>query len=614
MSKKFEDIVNKPHRAFGRARGKLIHDKWPKAGKKRALRVGKITFYTLMQFITWTMKYAVLDNHLTRKLEELFAKLKSTDSEGKKKLWRSFIRKNPNFISHIVYYMMIVATAAGVDLSKDDSAIKETIKEWIADLTGDDEKKTTDILVIDTKSTVKNINNTVPHLNAVSTNQSQSQFVNQAVQEYWNEIAVVLTELETYRATPKLHSGESRYTNGFGCTWQYWYNDAGKLIRSANYKSNTKALSKSQNMEQLRRHLIYETLPALYNAIKPYDNITPQMQIALIMAGYQRPADMKHIAKKLASAKTVQQVADAFADVSNVPSKWREGTHIRRYTCALYAIGAISAEQMLDWTRDSFSMININTIYRNGHFVITKENIEYLLGRSRGGNNTVREFLSDFDAGRQVVAQIKTPKEKFKFDEKAEDSNYEKSMALVSKADKKFQKEKYVDAEKLYIQALELNPDNMEAYSSLALTYKMLGDKNKSEEYYQKCIDKVVECNERMNSNKSMLSDRRVKAMTYYNAGLARQEMGRMAQEAGNISKAKEQYQLAQKNFRTAKENAGMIGLDSDVIDIYDQAINDVKKMMDTIKKLSFKSSAAKIKNKSIVLERARAQVEEYQA
>ena len=616
MSKKFEEIVNTPHRFFGDARKKLVRGKWPKSTGKRVGRSGKIAFHSLMQFITWALKYALLDNHLTRKLEELLAETKKTNRKGKKKLWRAFIKKNPNFMGHVVYYMMLAATAAGIDLSRDESVIKETVKEWIAELTDDDsdDDNTIDIMGINVNSKVKDINNTVPHLRAVSTNQSQSEFVKQAAKEYWDEIAVALTELETYRAAPKLHSGERRYTNGLGCTWYYYYDKKGKLHQRANYKNNTKAMTKNQNYEQARRHLIYETLPALYNAIKPYDNITPQMQIALLMAGYQRPADMKHIAKKLAAAKTVQQVADAFADVSDVPSSYREGTRVRRYTCALYAIGAISAEQMLDWTRDSFSMINVNTIYRNGHFVISQQNVEFLLGRSRSNTNTVREFLADFSTGRDCIAEIKKSDKLFKFDEKEQDSNYEKSMAVVNKADKKFKQKKYKDAEKLYVEALTLNPDNMEAYSSLALTYKMLGDEKKSEEYYQKCIDTVVKCNERMNSNKSMLLDRRVKAMTYYNAGLARQEMGRMAQESGNVSAAKEQYQLAQKNFKTAKDNAEMIDLDSEIIDVYDKAIDDVKKMMDALKKLSFKASAAKMKKKSAVLDAARAKDGEYRA
>ena len=468
MSKKFEKIVNAPHKVFGRAKGKLLgwkiegenpkikietKDKTvtitvPEKEFKKGVRAAGVSVTGLGQFLFWAAKYLTLDNHLTRQLEKLF-----TNKKGSKKKI-----KHPNLVGHIVYYIMVAATVAGVDLSRDESVIKETVKEWIAELTDDDDDdkdgKTIDIMSVDVKSSVKDINNTVPHLKAISTNQSQSQFVKQAAKEYWDEIAVALTELETYRAAPKLHSGEKRYTNGLGCTWYYYYDKKGKLHQRANYKNNTKAMTKNQNYEQARRHLIYETLPALYNAIKPYDNITPQMQIALLMAGYQRPADMKHIAKKLAAAKTVQQVADAFADVSDVPSSYREGTCVRRYTCALYAIGAISAEQMLDWTRDSFSMINVNTIYRNGHFFISQQNVEFLLGRSRSNTNTVREFLNDFDTGRKIVADIKTSGDTFKFDEKAKDSNYEKSMAVVNKADKKFKQKKYKDAEKLYCRVL----------------------------------------------------------------------------------------------------------------------------------------------------------------
>ena len=643
MSKKFEKIVNTPHRAFKRAKDKLLD--WEIKGENPKIKVEMgekeatitvpvkqmkqgvkgvgIGLSGIAQFLFWALKYGLLDNHLTRKLEKEFGKIKTTkktsDGKSKKSNFKAFIKKNPNLAGHIAYYLatsiMTLATIAGVDLSKDDSVIKETVKEWFMDSSDkEDDENTINILSIDSKSSVKDINNTVPHLRAVSTNQSQSEFVKQAAKEYWDEIAVALTELETYRAAPKKHSGEVRYTNGLGLTWYYWYDDNGNLHQRANTKSNTPNLNKQQVYEQVRRHLMYETLPALYNAIKPYNNITPQMQIALLMVGYQRPADMKSIAKKLAVAKNVQQVADAFADVSNVPSKWRDGTRVRRYTCALYAIGAISAEQMLDWTRDSFSMINVNTVYRNGHFVITQQNVEYLLGRSRKGTNTVREFLSNFDTGRDIVAEIKKSDKKFKFDEKQSESSSEKSMALVNKADKKFKKGKYEDAEKLYVEALSLNPDNMEAYSSLALTYKMLGDKNNSEEYYTKCIEIVVKCNEYMNANKSMLLDRRVKAMTYYNAGLARYEMGRMAQESGNIAKAKEQYQLAEKNFKTAKENAEMICLDSDVVDIYEKAIQDAKKSMDSLKKLAFKESAAKVKNKSVMGDLSQMVVDECRA
>ena len=611
MSEKFEKIVNAPHRAFGRAKDKLIRQKWPEDTKMRAGHMAKISGLGLAQFISWVTKYFVLDNHLTRKLEDLFAKMRVVDKNNQEKLWRKFIKNNPNFIGHIVYYMMIVLTAAGVDLSKDDNPVQETVKEWTVDSNNDEENS---INLFYKDSSIKDINNTVAHLKAISTNQPRSQFVKQTLDEYWNEIAVVLTELETYRAVPKLQAGESRYTNGLGLTWYYWYDDKGVLHQRANQKNNTPKLIKSQVYEQVRRHLIKETLPALYNAIKDYDNITPQMRIALIMVGYQRSTDMKYIAKKLSVAKNVQEVADAFADVSSVPKKWRQGTLIRRYTCAMYAIGAISTEQFLDWSRDSFSMININTVYKNGHFIISQENIEYLLSRSRSSNDTVREFLSDFGMGHKIVTDIKSLNKKFNFDKNANDSIYEKSMAMVNKADRKFKKAKYKEAERLYTEALELNPDNMEAYSSLALTYKKLGDQYKSEEYYQKCIKVVVDCNGRMNSNRNVLLDHRVKAMTYYNAGLARQEIGHIAKESGDFKKAKEQYLLAQKNFRTAKENAKMVDMDVDILELYEHSMEGIKKNIDAIKKLAFVESSIKLKNKSSIMDLSKIHIDKYKA
>ena len=156
MSKKFENIVNAPHRAFKRAKDKLLAKKVPentpdkivKIGDteikipvkkiKQGVRISKITLAGLGQFIAWALKYGLLDNHLTRKLEELFAKMKKTDKKGKEKLWRTFVKNNPNLVGHITYYLatciMTLATIAGVDLSKDDSVIKETVKEWITDL------------------------------------------------------------------------------------------------------------------------------------------------------------------------------------------------------------------------------------------------------------------------------------------------------------------------------------------------------------------------------------------------------------------------------------------------------------------------------------------------
>ena len=195
MSKDFEKIVNVPHRAFGKAKDKLLAWKISGENPKIKIEVGEkkgtitvpvkqakqgvkgigIGLTGTAQFLFWALKYGLLDNHLTRKLEKLFAKMKKTDKNGKKQLWREFAKKNPNLVGHITYYLatciMTLATVAGVDLSKEDSVIKETIKEWSMD-SEEDEAKEDVVYVIDGNIKIKDINNTVPHLRAVSTNQS----------------------------------------------------------------------------------------------------------------------------------------------------------------------------------------------------------------------------------------------------------------------------------------------------------------------------------------------------------------------------------------------------------------------------------------------------------
>ena len=169
MSKKFEKIVNSPHRAFKRAKDKLldweIKDENPKIkvemGEKEAtitvpvkqvkqgVKGVGIGLSGITQFLFWALKYGLLDNHLTRKLEKEFGKIKTTkktsDGKSKKSKFKAFIKKNPNLAGHISYYLatsiMTLATIAGVDLSKEDSVIKETVKErttdfksWVSDL------------------------------------------------------------------------------------------------------------------------------------------------------------------------------------------------------------------------------------------------------------------------------------------------------------------------------------------------------------------------------------------------------------------------------------------------------------------------------------------------
>ena len=438
-------------------------------------------------------------------------------------------------------------------------------------------------------------------------NPDEDNYIKHAKDTYWPTIAVGLTELETYRATPKVHAKETRYTNGLGATWQYWYNDKGKLFQEPNTKENTAQLSADENYEQAKRHLIYETMPLLRQVTKGKKNIDAQQAIALVWAGYQRPNDMADIADAISNAKDVQQIADAFSHYDG-HKLWREGTLKRRWWCAAYAVGAISIEDFLALPRDAFANINLANVYRDGHFLVGPETVKYALARAgETRSSSVAKFLNTFETGRKLVKAAEKYSEPIQHnvsDQKI-NSAQEQSMALLNQADMEVGLQNFDKAIDLYKRALSVDVDNMEAYSSLALAYKKMGDKNKSVRYYELCAQTVVTANARMNAHKGKLLDRAIKAASYFNAGLAREEIAKLYLAQGKASVALENYKKAQQCFHTALSNADMVGLDGAKKQLYQQALDrgkvHVKKMQNAkTKQLAYRDGINKMgKNKS---------------
>ena len=546
-----------------------------------ALKLSGVSLLWLTEKIMRAMNGVMVDNTVLRGVEQKFANKKND----------GFAKNHPAVMSYLMYYAIMLMTVLGGRavynaLDKDDSQTDK--KEQQAD----------------TKKTNEEITETMQMVDP-----ADADFVERALQEYWAEISIGLTELETYRAVSKRHGTEKRETNGLGCTWHYKYDSSGKLRRYPNRLGDTKKWSKDTNYEQCKYHLLYETLPYLRGAIKNKDNINARLSVALVWAGYQRPADMDGIAKRISVAKTRQQVADAFA-YSSVSSKWREGTLKRRWWCAAYAVGAISIQDFLELSRDGFSRINLNNVYRNGHFKLGAETVKYALARAKGGNKSgVKTFLEDFEEGRNILAQIKTGQNNhvvitIEQEEIAEQGvNIEESMGRLNKADKLLGAGNYEEATKLYLEAIEIDADNMEAYSSLALTYKKLGDKNKSIEYYEKCIQTVKQGNARMNANKSLLLDRAVKAASYYNAGAAREGMAKIYKAQGNMGLAQKNFRAAIKNYQTALENADMGEISETHKQTYKKAINRVNGLLKTVKgkdrKLAYESGIKQMHQKN---------------
>lgn len=608
---------------------------WVKENVQQGGKITGVASLWLGEHLVRGFNKVFVDNKYVRELEQV-AEYSAIDAEndinpktGKKygpSGLSKFVKNHPWVMGYFTYWTMLVASVAGAvgvaktAMTDDRDAPKKEVKQdnkkesvVVSDVTDADKGK---IQPVATETTHEKADQVAPTEIVVTSetrtvNPDEAQFVKQAINEYWPEIAIGLTELETYRAEPKRHGTEARSTNGLGCTYTYYYDKSGKLYRIANSINvkKVKTFDKAGNYEQCKRHLIYELLPGVQGAIKGKSNIGAQQTIAIAWAGYQRPADMAEIATRISKATTVQQVADAFAYYPGA-KKWRDGTLKRRWWCAAYAIGLIDIKDFMELDRDAFSRININNVYRNGHFLLGKETVKYALARAKGNDRRVSSFLGDFKLGRELMATVNKKnggnKLTLKVDEKtSQDKVIERSMALLNQAESAFAKGDYATAEKLYKQAIVEDADNMEAYSSLALTYKKLGDKNKSIAYYEKCVQTVKQGNARMNANKDLLLDRDVKAASYYNAGAAREEMANIYLARGNKAEARKNYDLAIKNYKTALENADMDDLGEKRKKVYQDAINRANKQLNAIadkgknKKVAFDASIKQMHQKN---------------
>ena len=345
---------------------------WIKENAQQTGKISGVSALWMLEYLTRGLNTVLVDNPILRNMEQLAQKKATTE----------FIKKRPWVESYLLYFMAMgtITFSAGNLIANEEHEQADEKKQVV--VTQDDDKE---LKKIDPKD---------------------KDFVKKAVDEYWEHIAVGLTQLETYRSVSKQHGTECRETNGLGCTWYYKYNDEGKLCRYENKIGETKRWSTDYNYDQARRHVIFETMPALQNAIKDKPNIDAQQMIAMVCAGYQRPSDIKLIASQIAVAENQQQVADAFL-VYNGAEKWRVGTLKRRWWCAMYAVGAIGSEDFLKLPRDAFSQIDINRVYQNGHFLMSDDVVKYALDAAKTGHkSTVENFLKTFSVGQEILQVV----------------------------------------------------------------------------------------------------------------------------------------------------------------------------------------------------------------
>lgn len=450
--------------------------------------------------------------------------------------------------------------------------------------------------------------------------------------------------------------GESRCTIGYGNTWLdiregdvvYRYactkntpEGAKKLV--AEIKKHYKSNDRKYFLDRAKLHMLIETLPALKKVLKdkglPAPEKLPRHQLAaLLIAGYQMKSDMISIVQRLAKAKTDEDKINAFswtwASKGNV-----DGTFARRYWLGLLYTGKITIEELLSFPIDGFNKINRpkgskdtssyvvensrqNIARKKGtihgcKFKVTKEDIEKNIKIVKNGatKETVTQHLKKHGLNYTRNRSKSKPTEKAVTKQDTKTNQSEESVftrvakkikeaisdapdvnSMMKSAKSAYDKGNYEEAAKLYSAVIANDKDNLEAYSSLVLVYKQLGDKAKGTAagtHYEQSCDIARQGLERIKQNRNLGSDVRAKASIYYNAGLAREGMAEVYQQQKNTNKAREQYNKAKINHNNAYE--AIKGKDNKKAEEYKIAKNRVEQKLNGLKKFVFNSASDKI-------------------
>ncbi len=364
---------------------------WLKENAQQTAKISGISALWLLEYLTRIFKTLAIDNKLLTLMDKGVVKSaeaieqKKNKKTGKpigEKPITKFTKKHPWVASYLVYYMLVtgMVLGGGAVITSQINKHKE----------GKNQPKKEQKKIQEEKA-------------GVLDNIDQKRYAEQleALDRIWPKIAAMVTFLETYYEESDVQSDETRATSGFGLTYEWYVDENGELKPREMTKG--RSFSKSYNFEQVKAHLIVSTL----QRINPKDFSDKEL-IALCAAGFQRPADMRGIAKKIKSAKSDQEIADAFMYYGG-EEQWKKGTLVRRWWCAAYALGKISDQEILKLPRDAFSRIFLDDVRKNNHFVMNDSTVNYAIGAAKKGkNSTVKDFLKDFKEGRNVVSNLQT--------------------------------------------------------------------------------------------------------------------------------------------------------------------------------------------------------------
>lgn len=326
---------------------------------------------------------------------------------------------------------------------------------------------------------------------------------------------------------------------------------------------------------QAKLHLMLDTLPKLRNALARQKLPAPEQLSAnelwaLLIAGYQRN-DYDGILSEYKKAKTIQNKVSAFS-VYGGASNYHRGTLDRRYILGLLAAGKITIKQLGSWPNDKFAELGIQDYVINGSDAeIVVKDTKYKKVTFNVDDATIATCINKITkSGEQKVAD-KT--------NKATAVKDAQLQTMLNDARKAYKNKNYGDAEKLYKGILAKDKNNAEAHNELALVYIRLAEKSKTDsekrKYYEAACKQVT-------AGLKSVSDKVTKAQLYYNAGLARDALGKNYATNNNFSKAAEQYNLAKINHNNAyKANKNDVYLKA-----RDAAENEAMRMQDLIRQM----------------------------
>ena len=554
---------------------------------QQAARSGSFSLNKLLQGLSQMANVGFVDNAILRKIEKGYAE--SNHDESKFVKW---LKKHPALASYLSYYTAIALigtmTWGGIKINNIVKDKEKDKKEIVVNPEPEQDDKETIIYQPENDDDEEIIeedqggkNNDIGIKPNKTYDLTQPDFINNFVEENWAEIVISVLEMETYRLTPKLQPGEPRYTYGPGLTWVYTRDKTGNIVQhpcTGEWKTKADKFTVEDHFKQLKMHLLYKTEcmhqiknKAIANGL---NKLTKEQIMGLLIAAYQLPADASQIIKKIAAAgNNVQKQIDAFQYYKGKP-KWKNGTLKRRWWCAMVYIGKINANDLYKLNRDAFAEANINTLLSKGHYKKDAATIKYALALTRN-TSTVEEFIKKYNI---LSGEIKIDNSKPKTIESEEiDDPSMTEMILGLEA---YKSADYASAIKHYKKAMEINPDNIEAYSSLSVSYKKQGDKymnaknmDAAIDCYDKCCRAVKDGAARVNANRGLLQeDLTIKSSLYYNAGQARDALGKIYTAKNDFGAAIRNYDLASKNYQTAIDNATMMEMDDSVISIYQNA------------------------------------------